>query len=357
MAHQARTRYQAVAYNPVLSEQTLTYENGMTRIRLRLSPDNRRVTLTGADGRVHPFLREEDGWWSGCFNLGGGFQYVTLKVDGAEVLSPFLPIGYGYARPVNYVDPPAADEDFYQLRDVPHGAVTRRFFSSGVTGRTESCLVYEPPKFDANRAYPVLYLQHGYGENETGWVCQGRANFILDNLIAEGRCAEMLVVMADGMVQTDSAYLPPTAFPELLLRDLMPFIERTYRTRTDKWRRAMAGLSMGSAQTSVVTLTHPELFGYAGLFSGFLRMIRTNEQPHLAALDDPEKFAKDYRVFFRGIGKADGFFRTFAEDDEILREKGVTTPIRVLYEGAHDWQVWRQCLRDFLPLLFREDAT
>lgn len=348
------TRYQAVAFHPVLSDQTLSYQtDGRTCIRLKLSEQTREAVLVGADGRTHVFAHEGGEWWSGCFDLGSGFQYVTLKVDGAEVLSPYLPIGFGYARPVNYVDPPAQDEAYYQLRDVPHGTVTRHFFPSTVTGQTESCLVYQPPRFEASRAYPVLYLQHGYGENETGWVCQGRMNFILDNLIAEGKAEEMLVVMADGMVQTDSEYLPFTAFPELLLRDLLPYIEATYHPLGDKWHRAMAGLSMGSAHTSVVTLTHPELFGYAGLFSGFLRMIRTEEQPHLAALDDPEKFARDYRVFFRGIGTADTYFHTFAEDDEILRSKGIRTDRRVLYEGAHDWQVWRQCLRDFLPLLFR----
>lgn len=350
-----RTQYQAVAYNPVLSDQGVTYQDdGRTLIRLKLSAATREAVLVGADGTAYPFERVEGDMWQGCFGLGEGFQYVTLKLDGAEVLSPYLPIGYGYARPVNYVDPPAMGEAYYQLQDVPHGTVTRHFFPSAVTGQTESCLVYQPPRFDPNRAYPVLYLQHGYGENETGWVCQGRTNFMLDNLIAEGRAEEMLVVMANGMVQVNGEYAAPMAFKEMLLRDLIPYIEAIYHPLTDKWHRAMAGLSMGSSQTSVAVLEHPELFGYGGLFSGFLRMIRTDDQPHLRALDDPEKFAADYRVFFRAIGKADIFFKTFEEDDELLAGKGIASCTRVLYEGGHDWKVWRQCLRDFLPLLFRE---
>lgn len=350
-----RTQYQALAYNPVLSDQGLTYlDDGRTRIRLRLSENVQEAVLVGADGAAYPFQRGEEGLWEGAFALGEGFQYVTLKVDGAEVLTPFLPLGYGYARPVNYVDPPAKDEAYYQLRDVPHGTVTRHFFPSSVTGETESCLVYQPPRFDASRAYPVLYLQHGYGENETGWVCQGRMNFMLDNLISEGKAAEMLVVMANGMVQGSGAYAGTVAFPEMLVRDLIPYIDATYRTLTGKWHRAMAGLSMGSMHTSVAVMEHPELFGYAGLFSGFLRKIRTDDQSHLRALDDPEKFNADYRVFFRAMGKGDIYFKTFEEDDAILAEKGVTSFLRVLYEGGHDWQVWRQCLRDFLPLLFRE---
>ena len=349
-----RTQYQALAYNPVLSEEGFQYqENGKTTIRLKLGEGVKEAVLVGADGRQHVFTKAEGPFWQGEFELGAGFQYVTLKVDGAEVLTPFLPLGYGYCRPVNYVDPPAVGEEVYQLRDVPHGTVTRHFFPSGVTGQTESCLVYQPPMFDASRAYPVLYLQHGYGENETGWVCQGRMNFMLDNLIAEGRAVPMLVVMACGMVQDAAGLMGPKAFPEMLVRDLIPYIDSTYQTITDKWSRAMAGLSMGSMHTSVAVMEHPELFGWAGLFSGFLRTLQKGEQPHLKALDDPKKFAADYRVFFRGMGKADCYWDTFAEDDVILAGKGVQTT-RVLYEGGHDWQVWRQCLRDFLPMIFEK---
>jgi enterochelin esterase-like enzyme len=142
----------------------------------------------------------------------------------------------------------------------------------------------------------------------------------------------------------------------MLAADVIPFIERTYRVKTDKWHRAMAGLSMGSMHTSMATMTHPELFGYIGLFSGFMRFIWKDEQPHLAALDDADRFAQDYRVFFRAMGEDDQFFKWFAEDDAILEEKGVNVTRR-LYPGGHGWQVWRHCLQDFLPLIFKGEEA
>lgn len=177
-------------------------------------------------------------------------------------------------------------------------------------------------------------------------------NHILDRLIAAGQAEEMLVVMCSGMVQMNGEH-NLEIFPQLLVQDVIPFIEQTYRVKKDKWNRAMASLSMGSMHTSMTTMTHPELFGYAGLFSGFLRFIWKEEQPHLAVLNDPEKFAADYRVFFRAMGEDDQFFKWFAEDDVILQNKGIQVT-RKLYPGGHGWQVWRHCLRDFLPLIFRE---
>lgn len=345
--------YQALAYDPVLSDQGVRYlQDGRTHVRLCFAPQTKRVTLTRLSGEAFELERTEEGVFEGCFDLGEGFQYMTLTVDGAHTLSPYLAIGFGASRPINYIDPPAAAGEFYALRDVPHGTVTRHFFSSSVTGKTESCLVYTPPRYDASKAYPILYLQHGHGENETGWVCQGRMNFILDNLIAEGEAREMLVVMANGMVQINGEH-DCQVFPRLLVQDLMPYIESVYRTPGDKENRAMAGLSMGSMHTSMTVMTHPELFAYAGLFSGFLRYIWADEQPHLRALDDPARFARDYRVFLRAMGRADEFYAEFERDDVLLAQKGVTSMLRLEYEGGHDWQVWRQCLRDFLPMLFK----
>lgn len=349
-------RYQALAFDPVLSEEGVRYlPDGRTLVRLCFAPQTREVALHTLDEKAYLLEKREDGLFEGCFALPGGFHYVRVTADGAEVLSPYLPIGFGCSRPIHYVDPPAADGAYYAMRDVPHGTVTRHFFHSAVTGGTQSCLVYLPPRYDARKAYPVLYLQHGHGENETGWVCQGRMNFVMDNLLSEGRVREMLVVMANGMVQVGGK-VDCALFPQVLVRDLIPYIDGTYNTLTDREHRAMAGLSMGSMHTSIAVLNHPELFAYAGVFSGFLRYLWGEEQPHLRALDDPERFARDYRVFFRAMGKSDPFFPEFERDDALLAEKGVRSASRRLYEGGHDWQVWRQCLRDFLPLLFEGDA-
>ena len=266
------------------------------------------------------------------------------------MLLPQLPIGFGYSRTVNFLDVPAEEDGYYQLQDVPHGSVARHYYPSTVTGNTESCLIYCPPDSEG-RPLPILYLQHGLGENETGWVHQGRINFIMDNLLAQGRVRPMRIVMGNGMVQIDGG-ISTSAFPRVLVQDLIPYAESAYPTMKGKWNRAVAGLSMGSMHASAASMTHPELFGYVGLFSGFLRMLWENEQPHLKALNDPEAFARNYRVFFRAMGERDEFFSVFEEDDRLLASKGVQV-MRKVYAGKHEWQVWRECARDFLPLLFQ----
>ena len=351
-----RCASQALSFNPVLSDQGVFYhEDGFASFRLQLPAGARSVLIRLMDGPVYPLTGDDQGLFTGTFAVPGGFNYADVVVDGEVVLSPYLPIGFGASRPINYIDPPAEGDGFYQLRDVPHGTVAQHYYVSSVAGATQSCLVYLPPHYDPQTKYPVLYLQHGLGENETGWVHQGRMNFILDNLIAEGKAVPMIVVMCTGMVNINGEH-NLSIFPQVLVTDVIPFIERTYSVLTDKQHRAMAGLSMGSMHTSMTTLTHPELFAYAGLFSGFMRFIWHEEQPHLAALDDPETFARDFKVFFRAMGDEDPFFAHFEADDALIEEKGVGASItRKLYRGGHGWQVWRESLRDFLPLIFKEE--
>jgi len=351
----ARCASQALSYNPVLSDQGVTYHaDGTVSFRLQLPRTTQHAVIQLMDGPAYELTGDGQGLFTGTFAPPAGFNYTDVIADGTVILSPYLPIGFGASRPINYIDPPAPGGDFYQLGEGPHGAVVQHYFPSSVTGGAITSLVYQPPGYDPQTAYPVLYLQHGLGENETGWVHQGRANFILDNLINRGEAVPMLVVMCTGMVNIAGEH-NLSIFPEVLLRDVIPFIERTYRVKEGKWNRAMAGLSMGSMHTSMTTLAHPELFGYAGLFSGFMRFIWKDEQPHLAALDNPGKFAADFRVFFRAMGTSDPFFAHFEDDDAIIAEKGVDASItRRLYEGGHGWQVWRQSLHDFLPMIFRE---
>ena len=143
-------------------------------------------------------------------------------------------------------------------------------------------------------------------------------------------------------------------FPRILLGELIPFIEAHYPVLTDKWHRAMAGLSMGSFQTSLTTLSHPELFGWAGLFSGFLRAPWSQgPEPHLALLDDGEKFNASFKVFYRAMGTEDQFFDRFLEEDELLAKKPVKL-LRRTFPGGHDWSVWRRCVHDFLPMIFKQ---
>ena len=325
------------------------------RVRLRICAPGAREVNLDQFGRIHSLEQAQDGMWEGTVDLGRGFQYFFLKVDGCDVLSPYLPIGYGCCRPMNFLDVPVpGEEEWAVLDDIPHGAVTRHYYPSSVTGKQEVCLVYTPAGYDPGKKYPVLYLQHGYGENETGWVYQGHVGRIADRLLHEGKMKEMLIVMGNGMTQADDMSQGRMLFPKVILRDLIPFIEGRYPVYTDKWHRAMAGLSMGSFQTSLVTLTNPDLFGYAGVFSGFLRMLHggiTND--HLALLDDPKAFRAAFRVFYRAMGTEDQYFHVFLEDDGMLEEKQVDM-IRRTFPGGHDWGVWRRCIHDFLPMLFRD---
>lgn len=297
--------------------------------------------------------------WELTLDLAPGFYYVTLSVDGVEVLSPFIPIGYGFSRPCNYLEIGPAQE-FYSLKNVPHGSIRHEYFWSEVTGKTETCLVYVPEGYDRDaQTYPVLYLQHGFGENETGWVWQGRIGYIMDNLLAQKRAEPMLIVMADGMVRgrtQQGERLEQERFVPLLLEDIIPFIERKYRVCPDREHRAVAGLSMGSMQASMAAFSHPELFGWIGLFSGFMRNFIGTEDVdarHLSGvLADPEGFSSKNRLFFRAMGKQDAFFSFFMEEDQLCEDYQIKQ-VRRVYEGGHDWNVWRICAYEFLQLLFQ----
>jgi enterochelin esterase-like enzyme len=378
--------------NPALTETALAYSPQMAvdpQLGSLLSPDSihiprgveivddhafrvnfhapaaRSVALRTFQGSL-PLERQPDGVWTALLPIGtGGFRPLFFVVDDVPVINPMAPIGFGASVPVNTADLPQPDMDFYLLRDVPHGAVSQEYYRSTTTGRLESCLVYTPPGYmrGGQSDYPVLYLQHGHGENERCWVHQGKVNFILDNLLAAGQAVPCIIVMNNGMVQEaagEQTVINPTLLERLLLDDCIPYIERTYRARTGRLDRAMAGLSMGSLQTSLVTLSHPEQFAWAGIFSGFVQPVLrlVNQSDFLKALDDAAAFKASYRLFFRAIGQDDPFIERFQSDSALLEQKGLapaacTAHRIVTYPGSHEWNVWRCCIRDFLQLVFQ----
>lgn len=362
---------QILAFNQVLPfegqvEAVTLKEDGSYYLQFR-APDAKSVSVI-IDEKEYACTKNKDGIWEMAYPSRKGIQYVQLLVDGTEFLTPMLPITYGYSRPYNYVALYKPEETFYQIKDVPHGSVRREFFFSEVTGEWESCMVYTPYVYEkeTERIFPVLYLQHGHGENEIGWTNSGKVHFILDNLIAEGKAVPFVVVMCNGMVQTVENGRRIVNFRLLekqLFQDVMPFVEQKFRVGNTKEMRAMAGLSMGSMQTSMIGLTHPDSFCALGIFSGFMKDIisggemdmsqgELSKNSHLALLEDKEEFARQYPICFRAMGTEDPYWEYFAQDDIMLAEKQIPH-IRKEYPGAHDWNVWRMCIYDFAQMIFK----
>ncbi len=362
---------QALAFNEVLpwAGQIPAWEvqeDGKVVIKI-MAPQAERVTFLVGD-KEYLCVENENGVWEGTFPYRTGHHYVQVKINGMEILSPLFPIGYGYSRPYNYIELP--QDDFYQLKNVPHGSVRNEYFYSKVTEEWERCIVYTPAEYEENcdKIFPVLYLQHGHGENEISWTTAGKINFILDNLIAEKKAVPFVVVMCNGMVQRvnqkKKRIVDFKLLEQELVQECIPFVESKFRIGKKKEMRAMAGLSMGSLQTSIVGFHHPEIFSALGIFSGFVtdiiqgteldmveRPLSDNE--HLKIFENAHKFGELFPIFFRSMGDEDPFWEYFVHDDKILEQKGIPQ-IRKIYKGAHDWNVWRQSLRDFAQMIFRE---
>lgn len=310
-------------------------------------------------GERHPMIKGEDGYFRARVSgIPDGFHYHEYFLDGVSVINPLAPVGYGAHRAVNYFEKGEKDDDFYLMRDVPHGTVHMEYFPSSVTGRTRLCYVYTPPGYEENgeKTYPVLYLQHGGGENETGWIWQGKANLISDNLLAEGKAPEVIIVMnclycmKEG---TQDAFLAGD-FDAMLCKDCIPFIEGKYRA--DPSRRAMAGLSMGSYQTVMTSLYHLGMFSYIGIFSGLMEKRWYSRQDYFQAFEDAEAFRKKVKLFFFGYGRQEErIVKGLSQEFAMLEEKGIPYE-SYSCDGYHEWTVWRRCLREFLCRMGREEC-
>lgn len=333
-------------------------ETGKGTVRFRLYyPHAHRVLLRTYAEEFE--LTEENGCWIGEFVVGTGFAAIFITVDGNDVLYPGLPIGFGGNRPINYIEL-GEGTGMEEPLEYAHGTVSMDYFDSRISGKMERIYVYLPPDYYASekeaKKYPVLYLQHGHGENETAWVNQGKVNFILDKLIAEKKAEPMILVMCNGMVSSEAEKKivigAAEKFERLLTTEIIPYVEHKYRTFGDKRHRAMAGLSMGSMQTSVVTLKHQDLFDYAGIFSGFVKDILSGYEEHIKA-EYLDTYSKNVRYIFRAMGDQDIFYEDFCADDRLLEEHHVEHE-RIIYEGAHEWRVWQRCIYDFAQKIFRE---
>ncbi|MBI4874904.1 MAG: esterase [Acidobacteria bacterium] len=277
-----------------------------------------------------------------------GFHYYSLVIDGFPCNDPASETFFGWAKQTSGLEVPDPGLDFYDAKNVPHGDVRMHWYRSKVTGALRRAFVYTPPGYDAKPKlrYPVLYLQHGSGESERGWTAQGRANFILDNLIAAGKAKPLIVVMDHGYAMR-AGETPKEgargneAFGEMVVNDLVPAIDAAYRTLPRRNQRAIAGLSMGAGQALAIALAHPGKFAHAGAFSGAGR-----------GLDAKAAGAAKFSLLWIGCGTEDRLHAGSKAIHEALDQAGVK---HVWFEGpgSHEWQVWRKHLAAFAPLLFR----
>jgi len=329
--------------------------NSERRVKFRIvAPDAKKVGVSFRDSSE--FTKGEDGAWYGYTRpLDEGFHYYTLHIDGAEVPDPNSLMFFGAQRWGSAVEIPAADAASYTVRNVPQGQLREIYFHSPSTDSMRRAFVYTPPGYDQNpdRRYPVLYLQHGWGENEYGWGVQGRAREILDNLIAENRARPILIVMIYGMTnETRMGGLRDfdiRPFETVLVKELIPFIDANFRTLADPPHRAMAGLSMGGMETRMITLRNLDTFSHIGIFSG--------GSIGLTNITDMAAFKARNKLVFVSYGSKElgnGRGGDPKANVDALQAAGLNSHFYVSPDTAHEWQTWRRSLREFAPMLFRD---
>ena len=379
------------ALNAVVNGQIRKFPevNSQGRVRTTLRAPTAQSVLLDIGGVRYPMSKGDDGVWTGASNAQDeGFHYYQLWVDGVSVPDPGALMFYGASRWGSGVEVPAHDEDFYAMKNVPHGQLREVHFFSKIANATLQCFVYTPPDYEkGSKRYPVLYLQHGAGEDEHGWGGQGHAGLILDNLIAAGRAKPFLIVIGNSYIpgtatpggrgaggrgaapagqsgavgpagQAGAAgpggpggpgrgrgfVMTNTPFEHVLVEELIPFIDGNFRTLTDQPHRAMAGLSMGGALTHGITLAHLDTFSHIGMFSG--GSIAVPE------IKDMANFKKKIKVVFVGYGSRENGAAGKTNVEE-LKNAGINA---VYYESpltAHEWLSWRRDLHEFAPLLFQ----
>lgn len=352
--------------------------NSEGRVKFRIvAPKAQSVGVSFRDSS--PFTKDADGAWIGWTRpLDVGFHYYTINIDGAEVPDPNSRFYYGSSRWGSAVEIPAKDADFYALKNVPHGQLREVHYFSKASNTNRHAFIYTPPDYDKNprKRYPVLYLQHGAGENETGWGAQGYAGLIMDNLIAEGKTKPFIIAMEFGGNPFGGggprpAAAPPTgavstnrppqgpggrgfnfgAFEKTLTEDFIPYVDGNFRTLANQPNRAMAGLSMGGMQTRSITLAHLDKFSHIGVFSGGSIAV-TN-------VTDLKDFKKKVKLVFISYGSRElGGNRPNMGGDpksntEFLKLAGVNSVFYESPDTAHEWQSWRRSLHEFAPLLFK----
>ena len=383
------------------------YPDGRVLFRL-VAPKAASVQLGGAGlgATTYDMVKGEDGAWTVTIPPAvPGFHYYWFIVDGVQVNDPSSDTFFGYGRPTSGVEIPTPGEDFYLPKDVPHGQVRMVWYLSKTTGEWRRAMVYTPPGYDLDTRtrYPVLYLQHGAGEDETGWTKQGHAQLhprqpdrreegetddrrqrsglrlparreaagtrdSAGGLAAEpegeraaaagcgrpaGRAAAAAGAAARGAGGMGaSGVLSPSTFESVIIDDLIPMIDRTFRTLSDRDHRAMAGLSMGSMQAMSITLRNLDTFSWIGFFSG-ATVTGDLDTAYNGVFKDAAAFNERVHLLWMGAGTAEAaLMKRLEESDALLTERGIKHVVFKSDLTAHEWHTWRRHLHDFAPRLF-----
>lgn len=310
--------------------------------------------------REYSLTRGEEGVWQvTTFPCRPGFHYYELSIDGFRCSDPSSQMYFGWGKWCSGLEVPDKNLNFYLPKDTPRGVIRYQVYQSSVTGTYRKCLIYTPPGYDRDKSvkYPVLYLQHGAGESELGWTMQGKVNIILDNLIASGKAKPMIIVMDNGYAArlgSENPHRPAAGdnvFEDLVVKELIPMIDRNYRTVKGRESRAIAGLSMGAGQALNIGLKHPELFASLGAFSGGGWNFDARNSFN-GVFQDPLKVNASFKLIWIGCGEFDNGFTGLKNFHETLDRLGVRN---IWYEGpgSHEWLVWRKHIYEFSQLVFK----
>jgi enterochelin esterase-like enzyme len=337
--------------------------NSEGRVRASISAPGAHKVQLDISAVKYDLIKDENGVWTGeSAPQDEGFHYYQLWIDSAAVPDPGSMYYYGAMRWGSGIEIPAHDQDIYALKNVPHGQIREILFPSISTNTSRRAFVYTPPDYEKNlnRRYPVLYLQHGWGENEYGWPNQGKTNLIMDNLIASGKVEPFIIVMTYGMTNDvkigglrNFDIIP---FQTVLVDELIPYIDENFRTLTDQPNRAMAGLSMGGFETRLITLKNLDTFSHIGLFSGgsisaddFKNTPGFKEKVKLVFVSFGSREIENIRSGIRGPFGGDP-----KENTEAILKEGINAHFYVSPSTAHEWQSWRRSLYEFAQLVFKK---
>jgi enterochelin esterase family protein len=343
--------------------------NADGRVRASIAaPDANKVQLD-IGGKKYDMVKDEKGVWTGeSLPQDAGFHYYQLNIDGVSIPDPGTLYFYGAGRWGSGVEVPASDQDFFALKDLPHGLVSENIYFSKLTNAWRRCFVYTPPDYQKNikTRYPVLYLQHGSFEDETGWSRQGHANLILDNLIASGKAAPMIIVMDNGYASkpsdnpADSKARSESIFEQVMINEIVTMIDGKFRTIANREHRAIAGLSMGANQTRRIIMNHLDKFSSLGAFSGTSNYPGTDVINTATFLDgkfnNGAAVNKHFKVLFLGLGtkEPNPFPGSVGAFRNMLDKQGIKY---VFYQSpgtSHEWLTWRRDLEQFAQLLFKK---